>query len=204
MACDITNGRDLQDCRVQMAGIKTVFFFRHSLVTNVTKNGAGEVTGFGNGTIYRFEQNVTEGTLTQEVVRGQDFSQYVRFTVEMTMFYDKREYMEVINYLKSGRWAIFCLDNQNEIRMLGETTGMQETQGIGQSGKTAGDLLYTNLTFEGLSNDLAPFLENFTDYPFDNFPVAVTPPYVPSDSFISINASDKLAIDNLGNRLLYG
>jgi hypothetical protein len=200
--CDISNGRNLADCLNNRAGIKTVFFFKHSLV-NVTKDAAGLITGFGSGVLYRFEQDGNNGLLFQEVQRGDD-SQFVLINIDMSLYYDAPEFMSVINHLKSGLWAVFVLDYDDKIRMAGEWSPMQETQAAGQSGTGPSDLLYTNLTFVGQSGDFIPYLEDFTEYPFDNFPVAIIPPYVETPKEILINANDYLNIDNLGNRLSYG
>jgi hypothetical protein len=201
--CDITNGRLANDCK-ERAGVKTVFFFRHSLLNNITRNGAGEITNFGNGTVLRFEQDTDHGAAMQEIVKGGDnASQFVRFQLEMTVFFVTPSFLQSLNALKNGLWAIFFMDYHDKIRLMGESTAMQETQATGQSGETAEGGKYLNMTFTGLGGEYAPYLEAFTDYPFDNFPVGVQPPYVPGEDRILINATDFLLIDNSGNKLKY-
>jgi len=203
--CDIQSGRLFDDCQDNRAGVKTVFFFRHSLIQNVTRNGAGEITYFGNGTMFRFEQDGDHGLAIQEIVKSNDGSQFVRFQIDLTLFYQTPQYWTTINYLKMGRFAIFFMDYEDKIRLLGEWSAMERMEGVVESGKTAGDNLFVNLSFHGNGNEFAPYLEQFTNYPFDNFPVGMTPPYVPSENqIIWKNANDHITIDNIGNSLIYG
>lgn len=201
--CDISNGRLFDDCK-ERAGIKTVFFFRHSLL-NVTKNLAGEITNFGSGTIFRFEQDNDHGVAIQEIQRNAEGAQFLRLQIDLTLFYSTPGYLATLNYLKNGRWAIFVLDYEDKIRLFGEWSAMERAEGLAESGKTAGDNLFTNLSFVGNAGEYAPYLEQFTDYPFDNFPVVVVPPYIPSQNQIIWDGiGDHITIDNLGNSLIYG
>lgn len=169
MSCELQNGRgSVDDCTDQIAGVKTVYFFRHSLL-DIQKNLAGEITYIGAGDMYRFEQDQYHGLALQEIIRGQNDTQYVRQQTDMTLFYITPEFIQTIQYLKRGLWAIFFLDYEDKIRLLGEFTPMYQLDGVDQSGKKAGESFWSNLSFEGISNSFAPFLEDFTDYPFDNF-----------------------------------
>jgi hypothetical protein len=59
------------------------------------------------------------------------------------------------------------------------------------------------LTFEGEENEYARFLEDYTTYPFDNFPgIVVTPRYGNEPGLVLQNtAGDFIEVDNSGNRL---
>lgn len=201
--CDIQDGRLHDDCLESVAGIKTVFFFKHNALS-ITKNLAGEITSIGSGTMYRFEQDSTHGQVVQEINRGADDTQYIHFQIDFTLFYITPEFIYTINHLKNGLWAIFFLDYEDKIRCLGEFTAMYQNGGIDQSGKSAGDTLWTNLAFSGMSNAYAPYLEDFTKVPFDNMPgVIVVPPYAEPGLLIYNNTGEKYDVDTFGNRLDY-
>jgi len=199
--CDITDGRLFADC-FERAGVKTVFFFRHSLL-KPTKNPNGEIDYFGNGTLFRFEQDNDHGLAIQEIVKG-DGTTYVNFQIDMTLFYLTPGYWQTINYLKNGLWAIFFLDYEDKIRLMGEASPLQKIEGVDQSGTLPDETMYINLVFHGMGDNYAPYLEPFTDYPFDNFPVQVVPEYFAQPNDILANATDYILIDNLGNKLSHG
>jgi hypothetical protein len=202
--CDIQDGRLHDDCLDSVAGIKTVFFFKHNNL-NVVKNMAGEITSIGTGLIYRFEQDQYHGLVVQEINRGQDLTQYVRFQIDFTMFYITPEFLYTINHIKNGLWAIFYLDYENKIRLLGEWTPMQQNGGVDDSGQAAGDTFWANLSFSGESSAYAPYLEDFTTYPFDNMTgILVSPPYGALPGLLIYNdAGEHYETDVFGNRLDY-
>jgi hypothetical protein len=173
--CDLQTGRLHDDCLEDIAGAKTFYFMKHN-VLSYTKNLAGEIDTLGPATVYRFEQDEVHGLVIQEIVRGSDETQYLRQQADMTMFYISQEFITTINIIKMGLWAIFFLDYKNKIRLLGEFTPMTQQGGIDQSGKAAGDRLYSNLSFMGVTGAYAPFLEDYTDFPFDNFPGIIMVP----------------------------
>lgn len=202
--CDIQSGRLHDDCIEGIAGVKTVYFMKHSELS-FTKNIAGEIITLGPATVFRFEQDEYHGTAIQEIVRGTDDTHYLRFQIDLTLFYMNPEFIYTINRLKAGKWAIFFLDYQDKIRLLGEVTPMYQINGIDQSGKAAGDNLYTNLAFQGDGSAYAPYLEDFTTFPFDNFPnIIVTPKYGALPGLLIYNnSSEHYKTDIFGNRLDY-
>ena len=102
------------------------FFFRHSLL-NVTKNSAGEVTGFGGGTVFRFEQDPDHGTFDQEIQTNGDGTQFLRLSVDLTLFYISKGFNITLEFLRQGRWAIFVLDYEDKIRLFGEWSPMERS-----------------------------------------------------------------------------
>ncbi len=199
--CDITAGRLNEECQEARAGVKTVFFFKHSQL-QVTKNLGGEIIGIGAGTIFRFEQDQHHGLAVQEINRNGE-TQYLKQQIDFTLFFVSSQFIQTINYLKAGNWAIFFLDYRDKIRLMGEFTpmyqnGFQEQQGTGADGSQ-----YSNLSFAGMSDRYAPFLEDYTDDPFDNFPlVDVIPRYDNLPGLIlQNNTGDYIKADNYGNRL---
>ena len=189
--CDISDGRLLDDCSQERAGVKTVFFYRHSEL-DLTYDSGGKITGIGSGTLYRFEQGDAHGMAFQTITRGDGDTTYMEYQIDMTTFHLLASFLEVINALKAGSWAIFWLDNADNIRLFGAQTPMYNQQGVTQSGQGPGDTTYTNLSFVGQGQDYAPFVEEFTEFPFDNFPNSVVPPYDTGDDYLLINDTDKL------------
>ena len=185
--CDIQAGRLYDDCLDDIAGVKTVYFMNHKLL-EFTKNLAGEIDTLGPADVYRFEQDEWHGTAIQEIVRGSDETQYLRQQIDMTVFYINPEFYTSINYLKNGLWAIFFLDMKDKIRLMGEFTPMSQTTGIDQSGQGPGDSRYTNLSFQGITGAYAPFLEQWTNFPFDNFPdIIMHPRYDQAPGLLTYN-----------------
>lgn len=192
--CDITDGRTLDDCSQERAGVKTVFFFRHSQL-DLTYNGAGEITGIGSGTLYRFEQGDVHGLAIQTITRGSGDTSYMEYQIDMTTFHLLPEFIKVIQSLKAGSWAIFWLDNADNIRLFGAQTPMYNQQGVTQSGQGPGDTTYTNLSFIGQGQDYAPFLESFDVCPFDTFSNSVVPPYEACAHELLWNDTEKFLIN---------
>lgn len=186
--CNINNGRLLGECLDEIAGVKTVFFMKHSFL-EFTKNLAGEIATLGEASIFRFEQDEYHGQAMQEIVRGHD-SLYLRQQIDLTVFYIDPDFLYTVNVLKLGQWAIFFMDYDNKIRLLGEETSLTQTTGVDQSGRGPGDSRWSNLSFMGSASNYAPFLEDFAQYPFDNFPlINVIPEYFATDDDLLINAA---------------
>ena len=55
MACDLTNGRLLADCKAGMSGIKTLFFAKYGDVVPTFGGTAGAVDDIGTLTVFRYE-----------------------------------------------------------------------------------------------------------------------------------------------------
>lgn len=202
--CDIQDGRLLNDCNSERAGVKTVYFFKYSAL-DVVKNLAGEIIDFGTGLLFRYEQDGFHGLAVQEIIRGEGVTSYLQFQIDFTVQYVDPAFLETINFLKVGLWAIFFLDYDDKLRLMGEFAAMTNSAGIYPSGTGPGDTRWTNLTFVGLSSDYAPFLVQSPYYPFDNFPgVVIVPPYpeIPGEilanatDFVLVNATDKLDHNN--------
>lgn len=203
MACDLQNGRaTAQDCKSESAGVRTVFFMRHSQLT-YTKNLAGEIDTLGPATVFRFEQDHFHGLALQEVIRGEDMSQFVRQQIDLTIFYLDPAFLQTVQHLKLGNWAVFFMDYDNKIRLLGDATPMQQIAMVDQSGTTADGNLWSNLSHQGIASNFAPFLEDFTKYPFDNFPgIVVVPKYTAVPGLLTYNnVGEYYKINTAGNRL---
>lgn len=201
--CDITEGLLQPECLKGQAGIKTVFFFRHTSL-QVTYNIDGEIDSIGTGTVFRFDQDSYHGTSTEEPQTGEaGESSFVQQQVDMTMFFIDPAFRETIDFIRRGRWAIFCLDYHGNIKLYGEQNAMKQIGGAVESGTAPGDNLYSSLVFEGVQNDYARFLAPFTTFPFDNMTgILVTPRYDNDPGLVLQNiAGDHILIDTSGNKL---
>jgi len=183
MACDLTNGRLLDECLVGRAGIKTLFFAKLNdfrALTGVVESG-GEITDLGADPIdvFRFEMADNVGMFEQAVNASQENGTvFVQQTLTLTLFAIKPADLADLNNLKLGRWAIFSLDFQNKIRLFGRYNGCTVNGGSETSGTAAGDKKGLDLSFIAEENDYAIFLQDYTTDPFDNFAnVTVAPAY---------------------------
>jgi len=203
--CEINDGLLQPECLQGQAGIKTVFFFRHTNL-DVVYNVDGEITSIGSGYLYRFDQDNNHGSALEELQQGQgEESSFIKQQIDMTMFYIDPEFRKVIDLIRKGRWAVFCLDYHDKIKLYGEMNAMKQVGGAIPSGTKSGDNLYSNLVFEGIQDEYAHFLEDFTTYPFDNMAgVEVMPRYDNAPGLILQNVGlDNILIDNFGNKLDY-
>lgn len=179
----MTNGRLLPDCMTGRAGIKTIFFAKLNdflALTGVTETG-GEITSLGTDplNVYRFEMSDNVGDFTESVNGNADNGTvFVEQTVTLTIFNILPADLEDLNNLKRGRWVVFTLDFEGKIRVFGRRNGMTANGGDETSGTSAGDKKGLDMTFMAQEQDYAPFLADFTNYPFDNFAdVTVAPAY---------------------------
>jgi len=183
MACDLSNGRLLDECLVGRAGIKTLFFAKLNdfrALTGITESD-GEITDLGADsiTIHRFEMADNVGNFEQAVNASQENGTvFVAQTLTLTMFNIKPADLADLNAMKKGRFVIFAMDFQNKIRVFGRYNGATANGGSEASGTAAGDKKGLDMTFIAEENDYADFLEDFTTTAFDNFSnVTVTPAY---------------------------
>ncbi len=184
MACDLTNGRLLDDCLVGRAGIKTLFYTKLNDFRAVAPDiveAAGEITDMGVTplTVYRFEMADNVGLFDQAVNSSQENgTSFVSQNLTLTLFNIIPADLEDLNALKIGRWVIWSLDFQGKLRLFGRVNGATANGGSDVSGTAAGDKKGLDLTFVAEENDYAPFMADFTVTPFDNFTnVTILPAY---------------------------
>jgi hypothetical protein len=183
MSCDLTSGRLLDECLVGRAGIKTLFYTPladYEALTGVTESG-GEITSLGAVAIdvFRFEMADNVGMFDQAVNAIQENgTSFVQQNLTLTLFNILPADLADLNNLKVGRWVIWTLDFQGKIRMFGRYNGCTANGGSETSGTAAGDKKGLDMTFVAEENDYAPFMEDYTTTPFDNFAnVTVVPAY---------------------------
>lgn len=183
MACDLTNGRLLDECLVGRAGIKTLFVTKlndFAALTGIVEAG-GEITDLGLDaiTIFRFEMADNVGMVEQAVNASQENGTvFVQQNLTLTLFNIQPADLEDLNNLKLGRWVIWSLDFQGKIRLYGRYNGCTVNGGTESSGTAAGDKKGLDMTFVAEENDYAVFMQDYTTTPFDNFAnVTVDPAY---------------------------
>jgi hypothetical protein len=174
MSCDLISGRLRGECVTGRAGIKTLYFTKYNnyaALTGVTESG-GEITSLGASgiTLYQFEMESNVGNFEEVAnVSRENGTSFIQQTITMTLFNVKPEDLEMLNALKKGRWVVWALDFQDKIRLFGRTRGMTATGGSDVSGAGPGDRKGFDLVLEGVNNDYAIFMADFTTTPFDNF-----------------------------------
>jgi len=184
MSCDLTSGRLLDECLVGRAGIKTLFYTKladfDTVRGDIVESG-GEITDLGATAIsaYRFEMADNVGLFDQAVNASQENgTSFVQQNLTLTLFNILPADLADLNNLKKGRWVIWTLDFQGKIRLFGRNNGCTANGGSDTSGTAAGDKKGLDMTFVAEENDYAPFMDDYTTNPFDNFTnVTVVPAY---------------------------
>ena len=181
MACDLTNGRLLADCKAGMSGLKTLFFAKYPVTPTIV---SGEITDLGTAALFRFEMANGVGDFVETLTSADETGvAYVEQVLNLVLQHILNADLPDINALKLGRWNIFALDYENNTRAFGLYNGATATGGDSGSGTAPADPKALTMTFTGRENDYAPFLAPpaapATPYnPFaDMVGVTVTPTY---------------------------
>ena len=174
MSCDLTSGRLRQECFVGRAGIKKLFIVKYNdyaALTGVTESG-GEITSLGADpiTLYQFEMGTSVGNFEEvATVDRASGTAFITQTITLSLYYIKPADLGNLNALKKGRWAIWAMDYEDKIRFFGQTRGMVATSGSDVSGAGPSDRKGLDLVLTGISDAYAPFMQDFTTEPFDNY-----------------------------------
>lgn len=179
--CTLTKGFTL-DCLEGIGGVKEVFIANwdafnttigYDLVT-------GEIDALPAGTIFRYvpfrasasytetpQKNLENGTLYFEQKVGWTFGKLSQ---------EKRN--EFLNLAKA-KCIIFVRTFDNQLLCIGAGAGAEMTEGAVQSGQAKADLMGYQITFTAEELEPASHVEQYTEYPFDQFTgVLISPPYV--------------------------
>lgn len=174
MSCDLTNGRLLDACSLGRAGIKTLYFTKFNdfdSLTGIVESG-GEITSLGADpiTIYQFDMADNVGMFDEALTTAKDNgTSFVTQVITLTLLQIKPADLENLNNLKRGRWTIWALDFQGKIRLFGRLRGCLASGGSDVSGVAPGDKKGLDLQLTAVENAYAPFMDDYTDVPFDNF-----------------------------------
>lgn len=174
----------LDDCLTGRAGIRTIYYAKLSDFDSVRPDVVvvdGEITDMGATAldVYRFEMADNVGMFDENVTADKTAgTSFITQNLVMTLFSIKPEDLDDLNSLKLGRWVIWTLDFQDDIRVFGYNNGCTANGGVENSGQAPGDKKGLDMTFLAEENDYALFLQDFTDTPFDNFAnITVIPAY---------------------------
>ena len=173
MPCVLNSGRLLQ-CKDKIGGIKTIFIANHDqFLTGITVNADKEIDGFKVVTpqadLYRYELSQASGdfieTITSSVENGTVFwNQVVNFSLMQLTTADRNELMAVAQ----TRLALFVLDNNDNIWMVGQYDSAELTAGTAATGTAKGDANGYTLTFTATEKLPARRVAQYSIVPFDN------------------------------------
>tara|TARA_R110002167_G_scaffold47475_2_gene140575 strand:- start:10 stop:573 length:564 start_codon:yes stop_codon:yes gene_type:complete len=185
MPCTLSSGRLLQ-CKDKIGGIKTIFIANHDLFTtgvviDPTIPSSGEISALPSITpaltVYRYELSQGVGdfieTITSSVENGTVFwEQVVNISLMQLTAADRLELQNVAQ----TRLALFVLDNNDNIWMVGQYDSAELTAGTAATGTAKGDANGYTLTFTASEKLPARRLEGYTVTPFDNMGTVVVAP----------------------------
>lgn len=181
MPCTLSSGRLLK-CKDKIGGIKTIFLGLHSDFTTgvVVDNSSQEIDTLPTANIWRYELSQAAGdfieTITSSVENGTVFwNQVVNISLMQLTAEDRLELQNVAQ----SRLAVFVLDNNDNIWMIGQYDSAELTAGTAATGTAKGDANGYTLTFTATEKLPARRLTDMTaGIPFDNFTtITVSPAY---------------------------
>lgn len=164
LACALTRGR-LLDCKDSIGGIKSVSFTQHSTLGTVTET-SGEVTAVSGGfTSYQYDCPAHTGNLTDNIQSDPlagtiFFEQVLNITLHKLTKEDRSELL----LLAKNRLAIFVLDNNNNIFLMGAEDGCHLTGGTIVTGTGKGDLNGYTLEFKAEEPEATKMVAFSTDF----------------------------------------
>jgi hypothetical protein len=168
MSCDIANGR-LEACKDSVAGLDAIYIINYGDYnpdTNVTFDGTFEdlitdVQGVAN--LYKYElkgANSFDQAITSSRDNG---TTYFEQTLAVTLKKQDVQTHKTIKLLAYGRPHIVVRNRNNQFFLAGFNRGMDVTAGSVANGTALGDLSGYTLTFTGMENVPANFIDCATE-----------------------------------------
>ena len=185
MSCELTSGRT-RGCKTAVGGIKALYLCNHddlgALTFTNTATGGGVsphyISDIGATTLYKYDLPKHTGsfveTVTASVENGTVFwSQVV--TIQLHSL-DRNTRAELYK-VATSRLAVFVLDNNDNLFLVGRIDGAEVTGADWTTGTVKGDMNGYNLVLTAEEKFPADFVaatdgSGEADYPFDNI---VTP-----------------------------
>lgn len=165
MACDISNGR-LEACKDSVSGIDAIYIINYGInyPTDVTFSSVlGEedvITAIaGISTLYKFElkgANSFEQNIQSSRDNGTTFFEQVIVAQLKRQDFTTHKTVKLLSY---GRPHIVVRDRNLNFFLAGLERGCDVTAGTFSTGSALGDFSGYNLTFTGMENIPAPFLD---------------------------------------------
>lgn len=176
MSCDIANGR-LEQCKDSISGLDAIYFVHFDnlnpdpspagdVVYDLTVGFEDQITSLANPLlldIYKYElkgANGFETTIETSRENGTTF-----FTQTLTVQFKRQDAIthKNIKLLAYGRPRIIVRTNGNQFFLAGLFRGMDATAGNISSGTAFGDFNGYGLTFTGMEQTPANFLDCSTE-----------------------------------------
>jgi hypothetical protein len=165
MACDISNGR-LEACKDSVSGIDAIYIINYGInypsdVTFSATPGEEDVITAVSGvsTLYKFElkgANSFEQNIQSSRDNGTTFFEQVIVAQLKRQDFTTHKTVKLLSY---GRPHIVVRDRNLNFFLAGLERGCDVTAGTFSTGSALGDFSGYNLTFTGMENIPAPFLD---------------------------------------------
>ena len=158
MACSLTQGYSLGQCKDGVGGIKEVFFIEFSGVSSMTE-ASGVITALVNASgkrFYKYELQKETATF-KETIESNAQNNTVAYRPELTVILNRLQTSvrnEILLLAKNLLIAV-VLDRNGKYWLLGRTGGLDLTAGEGGPGTAATDRSGYSLTFTGVEPELA-------------------------------------------------
>lgn len=164
MSCDIANGR-LEACKDSVAGLDAIYIINYGdynpdsdiSYDNTYEDLINGVTGVSN--LYKYElkgANSFDQAITSSRDNG---TTYFEQTLNVTLKKQDVQTHKTIKLLAYGRPHIVVRNRNNQFFLAGFKRGMDVTAGTVANGTALGDLSGYTLTFTGMENVPANFLD---------------------------------------------
>lgn len=156
MACDITKGKNVLQCKDGVSGLKAIYIANYDNYDFVTSStDAGHLlTDLGSlSEVFKFELKNSGNTFNQDITSSRDngttfFSQTLNFV--LTKLSSEMEFQ--IKMLSWGRPQIFVEANSGDFMLMGEKNGC-EISGKGEIQGTMDSLNGYTLTATGMEKE---------------------------------------------------
>lgn len=161
MACDISNGR-LEACKDTVSGLDAIYFINYGInyPTDVTIDVDGVITAVAGVTdLYKWElkgANSFEQTIQTSRDNGTTFFEQTVVAQFKSLQIDTHKTVKLLAY---GRPHIVVRARSGNFFLAGLERGCDVTAGTISNGTAMGDFSGYNLTFTGMENTPAPFLD---------------------------------------------
>ena len=164
MSCGLTKGRT-EPCRDNVGGIKYIYLFPFVEYDDDEIDGTKgvEITEFPSTTIYKY--SVENALYSENIVNDENGINYAQ---NLTCTLTKQDVgtTKELNTIKDIDLRCIVEFNSGKFKMLGVYNSLRLTQYSIESGGIKSDLNGYNLTFEGLEEYSAPFIDNLNTVGF--------------------------------------
>lgn len=180
MSCELTSGR-IRGCKDAVGGVKAIFVCPHDQLGALTftndDNGGGVspqyISDIGETTLHKIDLPKHTGSFTQTITASVEngtvfWSQAVVIQLHKLDRATRAElYLHAIN-----RLALFVLDNNDNLFLVGRLDGAEVTEGDFATGTLKGDMNGYNMTYTAEEKYPADYVvatdgASEADYPFD-------------------------------------